>query len=270
MFICDSHNDLLYKYGTKSEVKSYLKALPPNVKKVCAAYFSYNNSQANIFDMKKRFSYLNERCIKTIENAWFLDKSNFTKVIEEKVFCLTLCHNQNNNLCGGAMDNGSLTDFGKFLIEKFENNNIIIDTAHMNEKSFFEFIKTTKYPIFNSHSGFFELFAHPRNLKEKQIKNIVDSCGYIGLTVYPKFFSNNLLSSKEICDAILWFWNKYGTNTLGIGTDFNGIDLYPTNIKNYNDFKNLETDLKKRGANQKDIKKLFYKNFLNYYKKIET
>ena len=270
MIIYDSHNDLLYKYKTKSKIKQYLNCIPTNVKKIFCAYFSYNESNASICDMKKKFSYLDSRCIKTIENARFLNTNNFEEVVKENVFCLTLCHNKNNKLCGGALDNGVITNMGYFLINELENNQIIIDTAHMNEQSFWDFVQATKYPIFNSHSGFFDIFPHKRNLKQNQIEEIVKSKGYIGLTVYPKFFSNNLVSSKKLVDAIFWFWNKYGTNTLGIGTDFNGIDLYFDDIKNYRDFKNLEIKLKERGAKKDDIQKLFNKNLKNYYKKIGT
>ncbi len=269
--ICDAHNDLLYKYKTKQNIQKYINKLPQNIEKIFCAYFSYNNSSASVFDMKKKFSYLlSEKCVRTIENAWFINKENFMSIIENDVFCATLCHNKNNALCGGAEDNGEITQLGNFIIQKLEKNNVIVDTAHMNEKSFWQFVHLTQKPIFNSHSGFYSIFSHNRNLKTSQINEIVSSGGYIGLAMYPKFFTNNSYGIGDIAKNIIWFWENFGTNTLGFGTDFNGINNYPTNLHNYFDLLTLAQKLIEFGANREDINKLFSENLLEFYKKIKA
>lgn len=267
--ICDAHNDMLYKFTHKNELKNYLDKLPKCVEMIFCAYFSYNNTNANIFDMKKKFSYLKEKkYIKTVENAWFLNLKNVDDFVLEKPFCIALCHNQNTKLCGGAEDNGTITSLGKQIIKILERNKIIIDTAHMNEKSFYEFLKITKYPIFNSHTAFFEKFKHNRNLKNWQIEEIINSGGFVGLALYPKFFSYTQYKIYDLAKNILWFLEKFGTKTLGFGTDFNGIDEFIEDIDDYNKLYLIENEIKKFGIKNVDIKNLFSQNLTNFYFKM--
>lgn len=266
--ICDAHNDMLYKYTREVELKKYLESLPKYVKMIFCAYFSYNNSDANITDMKKKFLNLKEKkYIKTVENAWFLSLKNIDDFVLEKPFCTTLSHNQNTKLCGGAEDNGTLTTLGKQIIQILEDNKIIIDTAHMNEKSFYEFLKITKNPIFNSHTAFYEIFKHNRNLKNWQIEEIIKSGGFIGLAMYPKFFSNKKYCACDLAKSIFWFLEKYGTKTLGFGTDFNGISEFIEGINDYNKLYLIKDELKNLGIKNDDIKSLFNQNLTNFYLK---
>lgn len=267
--ICDAHNDFLFKVKTKLDVEKYFKSLPKNIEKIFCAYFSYNNAKnVNVEDMKLKFSYLsNILAVKTVENCWFLDKTNIDKFVSARPFCATLSHNENNKLCGGAFGYGGLTNWGIDVVKIFQNNKIVVDTAHMNQKSFWEFIDLNEKPIMNSHTGFQSVFKHKRNISDSQIKEIIQSDGYIGLALYPDFFTNRQLSTTKLCEIICWFWDKFGTKTLGLGTDFNGIEKYPKDIKNYDDLKILEQELFKFGATKEDIENLFSENLLSFMKK---
>lgn len=265
--IFDSHNDLLFKYNKKQEIINYLHTQPANVRKIFCAYFSYNNSKnASIDDMLCKFNFIKgvKSAVPAVENCWFLNYKNLEKFILAMPFCATLSHNLNNSLCGGAMENGELTSFGCDVVKQFEKNNIFIDTAHMNEKSFWQFCKLTNKPIFNSHTGFSFVYKHNRNLSDNQINEIVKSGGYIGFALYPKFFTQDKFSSKEICEIILKFWDKFGTKTLGFGTDFNGIEDFPEDVKSYEDMNKIAENLKNFGVKNENIKDLFYGNLQRF------
>ena len=74
-------------------------------------------------------------------------------------------------------------------LKLLEENNILVDTAHLSRKAFYDFAKITTKPIYNSHANLNTLFAHPRNLTNKQIEKIVQSNGFLGLTIYEHFIS---------------------------------------------------------------------------------
>ena len=60
---------------------------------------------------------------------------------------------------------------------------------------------------------------------------------------------------------------KFGDNNLSIGSDFNGTDYLPYQLKNYDGFYLLKELLLKQGYSNETIDKIFYKNAENYFKK---
>ena len=265
--ICDAHNDILCKTRDALELKSYFKvAKENNVKKVLCAYYSKNNDKnVSINNIKYCFNLIQsitDIAIPTIENSWFLTPKNIDSFIALKPFCCTLTHSCANLLCGDAFEDNGFTNWGKEVVKILEENNILIDTAHMGKKSFFEFSKFTTKPIFNSHCAFDFVYKHQRNLSDSQIKLIEESGGYIGLAFYPKFF-NKKINSKSICNTILKFYEKFDYKILGLGTDFNGINDYPEDIKDYKDMPKLAKLLKENGVENFIIDGFLYKNLLN-------
>ncbi len=266
--ICDAHNDLLYL--KKEEIENYKNNLPDFAEKIFCAYFSYDNTHASVEDMKNKFeTILTEKMVPTVENCWFITENNLDAFIQTKPFCATLTHNKTNHLAGGAMEQGDVTNFGKKVIRAFEKNKIVVDLAHLNKNSFYQVINESALPLFCSHTGFTYIFDHPRNLDDAQIKEVKNSGGYIGMAFYPTFF-NLPLSTEQLTDIICNFWEKYGTDTLGLGTDFNGITVYLEEIKGYQDMPILAKNLEKRGASRKEIESFFSKNLLSFMQKIKN
>ncbi len=274
MKFSDSHNDALYKFKSFKSLKDYVfnQIEKTDADKIFCAYYSYNNQpNCGVKDMKNRFNLINSlsnKIVNSVENSWFLNKNNIDEFISLKPFCCTLTHNYSNNLCGGALEDFGFTKWGKQVVQILETNGIIIDTAHMGKKSFYQFIEITQNPLFNSHCGFDYIFSHPRNLTNEQISFFKQSKGYIGLAFYNKFFGEKL-NIELLSNYIIEFINKYGDEILGIGTDFNGIKkyYYPTDIKNYNDFVNLEKKLKEKNIDNNIINKFLN---LNLKQKIRT
>ncbi len=272
MQIADSHNDVFYKFKTYENIKNYLiNVEKQGVVSLFCAYFSYNNQKdVSVRKIINRFEFIrniSDIAIPTIENAWFLTPKNIDAIIEAHPFCVTLSHNVNTYLCGGAKDDGHFTEWGKKVVKELENANIIIDTAHMNRKSFYEFVDMTTKPIFNSHTAFDTFCKHPRNLTDKQIELIVQSKGYIGLALFPEFWStDNSLTSQEVIYAIKWFLEKFGENTLGWGTDFNGIAYYPEDIKDYSELSIVGDKLLQSGVSIDCVKNFMSNNLLKLVK----
>ena len=246
MKICDVHNDFLTYFKTFKEKLNYVKKLK-NIKYLCCAVFTTENN-LNISDLVKLKNqlyilqtYTKTKLLFTIEDIGFVDcGQRLNELIKLKPFAVTLCWNNKNKLCAGVLSDGGLSSWGKYVVAKLEANNIIVDTAHMSEKSFNDFCSITSRPIFNSHSNVYSLFKHERNLKNYQIKKIVEGNGFWGLTIYPNFISNGDVTSLEIAKQIKYLVDNYGYKNFGFGSDFCGINNLPKNRNNYNDFKNIK------------------------------
>ncbi|MBR2969759.1 MAG: membrane dipeptidase, partial [Clostridia bacterium] len=182
-------------------------------------------------------------------------------------FSTTLTWNDANKFAVGANTDLGLTDFGRHTICRLEENNILVDTAHMSRKSFYEFSKISILPIYNSHSNIDTLHSHNRNLTDDQIYTIVNSNGYMGLTIYEKFISNDKINSLDIAHQFDYLIRTFSSYHFGFGTDFYGIDTeyLPTDISSYEDLNTVANTLLDLHHSHDVVERIMYKNFLDFY-----
>jgi len=272
--ITDCHTDLLTE-KTHEEQIEFIKNLPTNVKVLNLAVFT-TDDKLNIEDLKKYKqqtenlqNHTKTRLLFSVEDIGSIQPNEIDELIKLKPFCVGLTWNHKNQYAGGALSTNGITKCGKDTIKKLEENNILIDTAHLNRKSFFKFVRITNKPILCTHANINSLHSHPRNLTDKQIQKIVDSNGFIGLTIYQKFMSSSKISAKDIAKQFDYLIKKYGHKNFGFGIDFFGVaeDCLPENIKSYPDLHFVATELKNLGYSTKIINHIFYKNFIEFLKR---
>jgi len=266
--IADSHNDVFWKYKNKNDLIKYLEKMRNfGLQKLACVYFSYNNSvdiKTIESDIVSKFNYIKKYnfCVPAIENAWFITPKNLDLVIQLKPEYITLTHNEANTLAGGSSTQIGLTNWGKEVVSILQKHNIIVDTAHMSERTFWDFVSINKMPLFNSHTGLKSWCKYNRNITDTQIREFQQTNGYIGIALYNQFWGVCNLDAKTIANGVKGIIEKYGTNLFGLGTDFNGIDSYPVDIKDYNQVENLTECLTKIGVNVSDIDKFLCQNYM--------
>lgn len=261
---------------TKNKVFDYL--LSQNVDILSLAVFT-NNKNIQFKDLylfKQIVEEYNQlelgRALISIEDIGFIKHFyGLQELVKLNPFSCTLTWNHDNQFSGGALGKSGLTEFGKFAVCYLEENNILIDTAHMNRKSFWEFVDLTSSPIFNSHTNIFSIYKNKRNLLDNQIKKIVETNGFMGITLYDKFIKNGSIKSFDIALQFNCLVEKFGINNFGFGTDFFGVDEtnLPTDIKSYNDLYLVADHLCNFGYSSCDIKKLMHKNFSEFVSRVQ-
>lgn len=273
MKIFDAHNDFFTELNSK-QIASYLKHLKlyhKNVKIISQVWTTeLNNPIKFINKCNKIISISNNLCL-GIEDLGFINEDNLkmymNKIIELRPISCGIVWNYDNALGGGALGKSGLTSIGEKVVKRLERNNVIIDTAHMNRKTFFDFCKITTKPIFNSHCNIYELHHHKRNIDEEQICKIISTNGLICLSFVGNFISGKNISSKEVALQIYYAIYKYGYKHFAIGSDFFGTNNLPNNLENYLDFHNLKEELLRLGVSRKKIRAVFYKNLDRFIKK---
>lgn len=287
MRICDAHNDFLTEIKQTNQKLFYLNnQLIKNrkIKYVCAQVWTFKlknpikyifRLHSYIFKVKGSFNRLiNKKVLFCIEGLDFITKSNACEMIDIikdiKPFSCGIVWNFDNNLGGGALGKSGLTLLGKQVVKELERHKILIDTAHMNRKTFYDFCKITTMPIYNSHSNINSLKRHPRNLTNNQIETIINSKGFIGLSFVKDFISDKTFDLRNISLQIKYFIANFGEDNVGIGSDYFGTKSLPQNLLNYNDFSNLKKDLKNIGLSNSQIRKVFYKNFVRFKYRLEN
>ncbi len=268
--ILDLHNDYLVSKKFERSKQNYIsKCERLDVSVGSAVWTTEMTPEIALERIKqgKRFTDSNSNAYLAIEDLHFLSKQSMYEVANMQPLYTGLTWNYNNSLAGGALDNGDLTEFGKHVVRNLETSGIIIDTAHLNEKSFMSLANITTKPMLCTHTASYSINPHARNLKDYQIKMIVDSGGIVGLALVSDFLNGrrscNILDYVKHIDYLV---NKFGIEHFAIGTDFNGTKHLPFGITDYKSFKSLLiTNLLGLGYKPADINKLLYKNAAQFF-----
>lgn len=204
-------------------------------------YNSFNNILCSSRILKpaksQRDILRNIRCNKisailTVENADFLNNDLKKLKIAERlgVTVLGLIHNGENclgypNSHDGAVHSLPLKKFGRKVIDYLNSTNITADVSHLNEGGFNDVAAISKKPFIATHSACRELYDHPRNLYDRQIRKIADSGGVVGMAFYSRFLNGS--DTTEISDIIRHLSHLIkvgGQDIAAFGSDFDGMN----------------------------------------------
>lgn len=268
--IFDLHNDYFFKLNTKNKKDNYFLKYNDYIEKIVSVIWTSELNEKESFSAIERArDYVNNQSnsILAVEDLHFLSNENIETFIKTMPIYAGLVWNRTNCVAGGAFESGRLTSFGKSVIKLLEKNNIIIDTAHLNEESFCDVLKNSTKPLICSHTTCFGKYEHKRNLKDYQIKEIIKTGGIVGICLVSDFLNGtNKSAVSDIVSHIDYFACKFGINNLAIGTDYFGTEHVTKGLENYVKLsKNLTCELLKMGYTEKSINKIFFENAKNFF-----
>lgn len=217
--------------------------------------FFLKNKRENLYFAFEDFSYrgnLDKIC------SYFLDRN--------PVY-VGLTWNGENSLAYGAMTSGKIKKRGVFVVKELKKRNISVDVAHLSEDSFYDLLNYTD-DILCSHACFYDVNPHPRNLKKRQIKEIIARGGLIGLTLYSPFLTGRGKSDvKDVIKHIDYFADNFSLENLAVGTDFYGAEDFPDGFSNYSFEEILIENLFKRGYSMKNLNDIIFNNLSSFLQK---
>lgn len=143
------------------------------------------------------------------------------------------------------------------------------DTSHLNEAGFWDLIDRHSQPPMASHSCAKALCPHFRNLSDEQIRAMAARGGWIGVNFYPAFLSpDSRASVATICDHIDHMCQLGAQKHIGFGSDFDGIEITPTDCQSPADVPAILDELRRRGYSEEAVEDIAGRNFLNYYRRL--
>ncbi len=245
--------------------KAKREAYENNIKLIMTA-----SDLENVINSKKQGAVL------TIEDARALcgSVSSVRFFYDYGVRSITLAWNDDNEVTDGSNSakNTGLTPFGREVVHEMNKLGMIIDVSHITEKGFYDVIEESCSPVMASHSNCYSLCQHRRNLKDEQIKTLIKKDGIMCINIYPCFLENNPNSATvdSVISHIEYALSLGAEDNLGLGSDFDGIDMLPEDIKNLKDYEKIFEKMVKIGYNMELINKITYKNVLNFMRKAEN
>ena len=221
-----------------------------------------------------------------------------------------LTYNLRNLVGDGCTEihKSGLTYFGKELVGKLNDMNILVDVSHCSEQVGWDTIETSKSPVVITHSASAAVFEHDRGKSDKLAKAIADNGGFFGVVIIPGFIQgSNTGNLDHWAMHIEHLVNVMGIDHICIGTDkmgpgpgteslfeypgempftkagefswqgwqekhrVNGPSASEIKLEGYNDFSdwaNLTIKLAERGFNEEEIRKMLGLNYLRVYKEV--
>ncbi|OWU82999.1 peptidase M19 [Oceanicola sp. 22II-s10i] len=166
---------------------------------------------------------------------------------------------------------GGLTDAGKRLVRECNRLGIMIDLSHLNEKGMDDVAALSDAPLVATHSNAYAICPHARNLTDRQLQQIADSDGMVGINLASGFLRpDGKMKSDFPLDVLLRHLDHLvkilGEDRVGLGTDFDGA-LVPKDIKDCAGLPNLRAALADHGVGDALMTKFTHGNWLRVLRK---
>ncbi len=188
---------------------------------------------------------------------------------KEGVRYVTLCHTGNNLICDSCATDvkrwGGLSPFGREVVAEMNRLGMLVDVSHISDAAFYDVLECSSRPVVATHSCCRALADHPRNMTDDMIRALAAAGGVIQINFYPVFLDSGYEkvnpSCRRIADHIDHVVQLVGIGHVGLGSDYDGIEITPDGMEDISKFYKVLDELRNRGYSEHDISKIASGNF---------
>ena len=211
-----------------------------------------------------------------IENASALqeDLTLLEKFYDAGVRYITLTHSEDNlvgDSCTGSGRWGGLSPFGRKLVREMNEIGMLIDLAHSADSTISDVLDISTRPVVYTHGCCRSLCSHPRNLSDSLIRGVAESGGVVGMSIYPCFLWDEFKDENctlprpgidRVVEHIRHAVSVAGIGHVGLGTDYDGIDVTAAGLEDISRFPALIRALGDSGLSEDELSAVSGGNYL--------
>ena len=178
---------------------------------------------------------------------------------------------------------GGIGPKGKELLKKIEELNLILDTTHLCDISFWETLEVYNGPLWASHNNCRKFVDHNRQYSDEQIIELISRNAVIGVPLDAWMMVPNWIRGESnpekmgvtldlMIDNIDHICQLAGNAShVGIGSDLDGAfgkEQTPHDLDTIADLQKVPIMLSKKGYSDQDIEKIMSLNFVEFLKRV--
>lgn len=212
-------------------------------------------------------SFLTLEGVSSIGND--LDKLEY--LLDAGILSVGLTWNPANLAADGVGEprGGGLTKFGFEIVKRLNERKVFTDVSHLSIQGFWDVMKCASYPI-ATHSNVLSLCSHVRNLNDDQIKAMVERDAMIHVIFNPRFTieegETNPVTIADLIPHVERLVELGAVNTIGFGSDFDGISTYIEGLSHAGETQNFIQALLEKFT-EAEVQGFASQNFLNHLPK---
>lgn len=191
------------------------------------------------------------------------------KMPDPDIVRVTLMHLTGSAVGGSSSPLGiarHLSEHGMALLQMLDEAKVFVDLAHCHPDSFWEayVIHDRTLPLLVTHTGVRGVKAHWRNLDDGQLRAIAETGGVVGIMFHSGFLRRRKgpKDVRMVIEHIRHAVRVAGEDSVGIGSDYDGFIVPPSDIRSANAYALIAHHLLEVGMKEDVVKKILGGNFL--------
>ncbi|KAK7913478.1 hypothetical protein WMY93_013689 [Mugilogobius chulae] len=159
-----------------------------------------------------------------------------------------------NTLFFYQRQNNSLTTFGRAVVKEMNRLGMIIDLSHTSWGTAQAVLNISRAPVIFSHSSSYTVCNNDRNVPDMLLKELKKNQGLIMVNLHSNFIScKKQADISTVADHFDYIKKIIGTNSIGIGSDFEGAVSFPEGLDDVSKYPALIKELLRRNWTEDEL-----------------